>query len=57
MRGEGYVWLLQTEKEQVQRNCLWILFLGNSRDLHAEKLETSIPTICSLFIFDLIKSY
>lgn len=59
MRGEGYVWLLQTEKEQVQRNCLRILFLGNSRDLHAEKLETSIPTnsICSLFIFDLIKSY
>ena len=44
------MWLLQTEKEQVQRNCLWILFLGNSRDLHVEKLETSIPTnsICSL---------
>ena len=40
MWGEGYVWLLQTEKEQVQRNCLRILFLGNSRDLHAEKLET-----------------
>lgn len=30
-----------------------------TQETHAEKLETSIPTnsICSLFIFDLIKSY